>query len=356
MTDNTTTPEPTDATSSRSSRLHTWITGHRLLAIAIAAAVLLAAGGATAGGIAWATHAAHQHALEQAREARAGATAAAEDLDTALDKLRDEAGAAIGYRDAVAAAIADADAYLGAETLPPVREALEQLTATLSEISTEDSTAETVTFITTPPAREIPRVDETASVTDLERLAEALEATAGEISDDVEEVTSDLHELADARAAIDDLLDKVADDLPTLADQLLAANGSASAESKDALAAALEQVAQTEAADDRPTALGEYVAAAKAVQAAHAAEEERKAQEQAQQPGGSGGNPGSGGGTPVDNNRYVQTNGNYVPFGSCTWATPYATHDPGPGGTSAPGYSFPWSYQNMGTYIQFYAC
>ncbi|MDF1480345.1 hypothetical protein PYV02_14765 [Leifsonia sp. H3M29-4] len=52
----------------------------------------------------------------------------------------------------------------------------------------------------------------------------------------------------------------------------------------------------------------------------------------------------------------MQTNGAYVDPGSCVMWAPYYTHDPGPGGTSVSSIDQPWTYENMGTYIQFYLC
>ncbi|WP_181025608.1 hypothetical protein [Rathayibacter rathayi] len=50
---------------------------------------------------------------------------------------------------------------------------------------------------------------------------------------------------------------------------------------------------------------------------------------------------------------HVQTNGNYV---GCTNGFVIGTHSPGPGGTSAPGYGFPWGYSISGLTITFYDC
>jgi hypothetical protein len=369
----TASPEP----ASRRDRFVDWIRSHRLLSAGIAAATAIVIVGATIGGVTINAQIRHDQAVAAAETALEDLRAAEQQLESSTDALTAATADAIAYRDAVRGVAAGNDAYLGS-TADRLLSEVEELTELIAATATEASTADDVTLLISYDAPDVVDVvDTTATTEDLDVLSRELRESTSDLDDLVLDVDSSTSDLEVAGAEIAELLAEISTGIPELAQQLTAANPSATQEAKDAFSGAVAALDGVKFVTlDDVALLAGYVDAAKAVEAAHAAEEARKAQEAAG-PGGSpgaggsnpgtggspgtgGGNPGTGGGTPgggtVDNNRYVQTNGYYVPFGSCTWATPHSTHDPGPGGTSTPGFTVPWSYQNMGTYIQFYVC
>ena len=68
--------------------------------------------------------------------------------------------------------------------------------------------------------------------------------------------------------------------------------------------------------------------------------------------GGGGGDTGGGGGG-GDTSVHVSTNGFYTP--GCD-GVPNGSHSPGPGGTSSPGFGYPWDYYISGQTVYFIMC
>jgi uncharacterized membrane protein YgcG len=305
----------------------------------------------------------HGRALDSAEAANARLAAAQEQYSTAAARLTSKLAAAVVLHDALAAATADGGAYLGEERTAAIDGSLADLQGLVDDLSPSVAATETVAL--DEDNVDETAIDATASTAELDALAERLTGDRAAIAKDTAALRAAGEALAARTSAAEASVEAALAAVPDIAAQLLAANSGADAASKTAFDAAVLALAGRTAKDDLAALVGNYVAAAAQLQSSHAAAQRTSSggggntgsggSNSGGGGGGSTGGGGSGGGT-VDNNRYVQTNSYYVPFGSCTWATDYSTHDPGPGGTSVPSFTYPWSYKNMGTYIQFYTC
>lgn len=384
-------------------KVPTWIRTHQKTTIAIIAAAAVLTAGAVAGGVAIANQSAHDSALAQAH-VEVGDLAQAEIRNNARAiELGEALTAATALDVELAAVTAEGAAVFDAAALAAVEEARAELASTAAGVqpaATEEEAGTvpagevefTASVIPVTSSLGAGSVDTAASTEQLDTTAAELGAEAAAIDVDTKTKQQAIDDLAAATVDVGTTLADVAATAKPVSDAVLAAAPSADQPSRDGLAASLGAL---EALEDPARAelvapLRAFLAAVAGVKNSHAAVEAQKAIEAAQQAdaptytdpttgetrenprytgggnpsggGPSGGNPGGGdpgggnpggGGQPVDNNRYVSTNGSYV---GCTDGFVIGTHDPGPGGTSSPGYSFPWGYSISGGVITFYDC
>lgn len=220
------------------------------------------------------------------------------------------------------------------------------------------------------PAKVAQIPEQGGAVDELEAIAAAWDAEQLEL----EQLHSRIRRL---QVDVDVALDAIANAAPAAAEAVLNSTPLAGDAPR---AAVTESAAAIATATEKAAAIGAFLDAVNAAQAAHAAEEARLTAEAEASAGaggssrGTGGNRGggssgggggapstgggsSGGGTtpPQDTRRYADPRGPYTP--GCTLAGLLYSHDPGPGGTSIiNSVNSPYDYRIEGNFVSVYGC
>jgi len=367
------------------------------LTLVLATCTLLLVAGGTAGGIAWYNHATHEAAVIAATEARVTFGQAENANGGATSQLDRDLRLAVTYNLTLDKILAEAP-YFDAVSLEATSEARKPLIKQLQSFGETDNEGKFIPVVLSISLPSISRViDPSRSTQELTGIQDQFVKLAAAATDDTDAKNAAITALAEAVTSAEASLVDVGADVPSVALNLLAAAPSADQATRDAFAAALATIV-TVTEEGRPlsSSLLAYVDAAKALKISHdtaeaakAAEAQRHAEEEASRDsasnggsgGGGGGNSGGGGsggsggggsggggtgsggtggggGYVPDTNRYLVTNGNYVPYDSCYGGgSVVGGHDPGAGGSSSPGYGFPWSATGGGSSgFTFYAC
>lgn len=394
----TTTPQRPNAFTHATAKLSTLSNSKKaMLACGIAAGVVAAIVLTVSGVSAAATTRAQNDALRGAQTALSDLTTAQQTTSTnasAIGEALMAANSLVGDADNL---VSISDGILDPTGRAAVAAASTTLKTTAQEAASSRSIDLTSGVSTSSVAKTTsPTVDETMSTAELHNTAEDLAKLASTETKAVKEGAALLEALAVQSDAVTEPLAGASANAIDNTDPLLAALTAATQPERDAIgnAATLLRTTLTEGGslmkplvdyataaraglDSNAAGLAAAAAGTGSVPAestgssndsdgSYSASDDDEESYSGDNSGGSGAPSGNSGnnGAPapapapapepeVDNNVHVQTNGNYV---GCTDGFVIGTHSPGPGGTSAPGYGFPWGYSISGLTITFYDC